>query len=195
MPIFVLFLLAGFVEISILILVGQAIGALPTIGLLFLGAVGGTWLLRREGRRTVREFAEAARLRRPPERGLGDGVMIAAGGILIILPGFVSDLAGLLCLFPPTRALLRRRLQRAAERRAHKMEQEMRERAQYVQGGSVSGPSPAAGAARPGTEDVIDGEVVSVSDDDEQQPKPDPPRKLAPEESTQAETSREQWRR
>ena len=68
MPILLLLLAAGVVELSVLVLVGHAIGALPTIGLLVLGAALGSWLMRREGLRALREFNEAARLRRPPER-------------------------------------------------------------------------------------------------------------------------------
>jgi UPF0716 protein FxsA len=45
-----------------------------------------------------------------------DGMLLAAAGVLIVLPGFVSDVLGLLLLLPPTRGLVRRRLLRAAER-------------------------------------------------------------------------------
>lgn len=161
MPAFLLLLvLAGVVEISVLIVVGQAIGVLPTLGLLLASAAIGVWLVRREGRRTLREFSEAARTQRPPNRELADGVLIAAGGILVLLPGFVSDLAGLLCLFPPTRAMMRGRLQRSAERRSARLEDEMRARAQHVYGTARTRP--------PQQGDVIDGEVVSVDEDDDQ---------------------------
>ena len=49
---------------------------------------------------------------------LTDGLLVAAGGVLLFLPGLVTDLAGLLLLLPPTRAMVRRRLVRAAEERA-----------------------------------------------------------------------------
>lgn len=179
MPVFVVLLVAGVVEISVLVLVGQAIGALPTIGLLIASAVLGAWLLRREGRRTLREFSEAARLRRPPERELSDGVLIALGGILILLPGLIGDVVGLLCLLPPTRAMLRRRLQRAAERRARTMQEQMRAQAQAQPGWSAHHSRQASAGT---DDDVIDGEVVSVEDDDEagtgsgDGPNPLPPR-------------------
>ncbi|GAB2677625.1 hypothetical protein GCM10027271_43140 [Saccharopolyspora gloriosae] len=170
MPILLLLLAIGVVEISVLVLVGSAIGVLPTIGLLIAGAALGSWMLRREGRRAFEAFNEAARLRRPPEREVADGVLIVAGGLLVVLPGFVSDVLGLLCLLPPTRAFLRRRLQRAAERRAEQMQERMRAGA----GAGWVGGMPGArfpGAGRPGAGyrddgDVIDGEVVSVSEDD-----------------------------
>jgi UPF0716 protein FxsA len=184
-PILVLLLVAGVVEIAVLVALGQVIGVLPTIGLLLAAAVLGTWLLRREGRRTLQEFREAARQRRPPEKELSDGVLIAAGGILIILPGFVSDVLGLLCLLPPTRALLRKRMMRAAERRSKEMQDQVWLHAQRVQR--------SRGATAPGS-DVIDGEVVSVTDDDEPTPTGGP-ELLPPQRSSQAERPDEQPRR
>jgi UPF0716 family protein affecting phage T7 exclusion len=113
-PILLILLIAAVVEVAVLVAVGDAIGVLPTIGLLLLASLVGAWLLRHEGRRALHAFTEAARTRRPPHRELVDGVLIAAGGVLIVLPGFVSDVIALLLLLPPTRALLRRRLLRSA---------------------------------------------------------------------------------
>lgn len=116
MPILLILLVAAVVEVAVLVAVGDAIGVLPTIGLLLLASLVGAWLLRREGSRTLRAFADAARTRRPPHRELVDGVLIAASGVLIVVPGFVSDVIALLVLLPPTRALLRRRILRSAGR-------------------------------------------------------------------------------
>lgn len=163
MPVLVLILIAGVVEVSVLVLVGQAIGVLPTIGLLIAAAAVGSWLLRREGRRALQEFSEAARLRRPPAREISDGVLIAAGGILILIPGLVSDVAALLFLLPPTRAVLRGRMQRAAERRSAAMQEQMR-----AQGWPAAGTGQAHQQRRSsGGDDVVDGEVVSVTEDDD----------------------------
>jgi UPF0716 protein FxsA len=106
------------VEITVLVLVGQAIGLLATILLLIAASVVGMWLLRREGARTFAAFQEALRTRRIPHREMADGVLIAAAGALIILPGFVSDLIALFLLFPPTRAIVTRRITRRTERQA-----------------------------------------------------------------------------
>lgn len=114
MPILLVLLIAAAVEVTVLVVVGDAIGVLPTIGLLLLASLVGAWLLRREGRRTLHAFTEAVRTRQPPHRELIDGVLIAAGGVLIVLPGFVSDVIALLVLLSPTRALLRRRMLRSA---------------------------------------------------------------------------------
>jgi UPF0716 protein FxsA len=117
MPVLLLLLIAAIVELTVLIVVGHAIGILATIGLLILASLLGAALLRREGTRTLRALIEALRTRNPPHRELLDGMLIAAAGVLIILPGFVSDVLGLLLLLPPTRALVRRRILSSAARR------------------------------------------------------------------------------
>jgi UPF0716 protein FxsA len=117
-PVLLLLLVGTFVEITVLVMVGQAIGVLPTILLLILASFIGLWLIRREGARTLSAFQQALRERRVPHREMIDGVVIAAAGVLILLPGFVSDVLALALLFPPTRALLTRRVTKAAERRA-----------------------------------------------------------------------------
>ncbi|HEU0089798.1 MAG TPA: FxsA family protein [Pseudonocardiaceae bacterium] len=116
MPVLLILLLAAVVELAVLLAVGDAIGALPTIGLLLLASLVGVALLRREGTRALVALHAALRARRPPHRELVDGMLIAAAGVCIVLPGFVSDLLGLLLLLPPVRGLVRRRLLRSAER-------------------------------------------------------------------------------
>lgn len=134
MPVLLILIVAAFIELTVLVMVGDAIGVLPTIGLLLLASLAGLALLRHEGTRTLAAFAEAVRTRRPPQREVIDGMLLAAAGVFIVAPGFVSDVAGLLLLLPPTRALVRRRMLRSAPGSAP--------RRQF----------------RPGT--VIDGEVV-----------------------------------
>ena len=114
MPVLLLLLLGSVVEITVLVLVGQAIGVLPTILLLIAASFIGMWLLRREGARTFAAFQQALRERRAPQRELADGFILGAAGVLILLPGFVSDVLALGLLFPPTRALLTRRMTRGA---------------------------------------------------------------------------------
>ncbi|MGH3855884.1 MAG: FxsA family protein [Pseudonocardiaceae bacterium] len=116
MPVLVL-IAAAIIELTVLIAVGHAIGILATIGLLILASLLGAALLRREGTRTLGAFVEALRTHRLPHRELLDGMLIAAAGVLIVLPGFVSDALGLLLLLPPTRALARRLILRSAARR------------------------------------------------------------------------------
>ncbi|MGQ0773350.1 MAG: FxsA family protein [Pseudonocardiales bacterium] len=148
MPVLLILLVAAVVELVVLIAVGNAIGVLATIGLLILASLVGAALLRREGTRTLVAFNEALRTRRPPHRELIDGMLIAAAAVFIVVPGFVSDVLGLLLLLPPTRALVRRRMLRSAER-----------------GAAEHG---APGHFAPGT--VIEGEVV----DESSTPRPGP---------------------
>lgn len=176
MPIFPVLLIGAAAEIAVLVLVAQAIGVLPTLGLLLAGALLGTWLVKREGRRMLAQVREAATARRSADREVSDGVLIAAGGLLFLVPGFLSDVAGLACVFPPTRSLLRRRMQRSAERRAQAMREQVRWSFQSGSAGAGSfgsvpfGQAPSgngpAGRRETSEGDVIDGEVVSVSEDD-----------------------------
>ncbi len=166
MPVLVLLLLGIALEITVLVLVGQAVGVLGTLALLLGAGLLGVWLLRREGRRTLREFSEATRQRRPPTRELSDSVLVAAGGVLILLPGFVSDAAGLLLLFPPLRAVVRRRMQRSAERRARHFEAQVR----AAQAAQAAGRDP-----RRAADDVVDGEVLDGEViDEEEEPRTGP---------------------
>ncbi|RZS32677.1 UPF0716 protein FxsA [Herbihabitans rhizosphaerae] len=115
MPVLLLILLAMVVEITVIVLVGSAIGALATILLLVLASVVGIALLRREGTRALAAFGDAVRSRRAPQREMADGVLIGVAGMLVLVPGFVSDVLALALLLPPTRALIRKRLLRRAE--------------------------------------------------------------------------------
>lgn len=113
----VVFLFYVIAEVVAVWAVGSALGVFATIGLLLAGAVLGSWLARREGSRAARAFLATARAGRPAHAEITDGMLIALGGLLILLPGFVSDLAGFLLLLPPTRAVFRRRWLHRIERR------------------------------------------------------------------------------
>lgn len=117
MPVLLLLLVAMIVEITVLVLVGNAIGVLPTVLLLLVASLVGMVLLRREGTRTMASFTSAVRERRVPYREVTDGMMIAVAGVLILVPGFVSDVLAIALLIPPTRAVVRRVLEGFAARR------------------------------------------------------------------------------
>lgn len=111
-PLVLLFIGVSIAEIYVLIQVGQAIGALPTIGLLILDSILGSMLLRAQGRSVWRRFNLAISEGRPPTREAADGALVIAGAALLISPGFVTDLAGVLLLLPPTRAVVRKAIAR-----------------------------------------------------------------------------------
>jgi len=114
----VAFLLYVVAEFAAIWAVGSAVGVLGTIGLLLAGAFIGSWLARREGAKAMRAFVETARSGRSAEKEVTDGMLVALGGVLIMLPGFVSDVLGLLLLLPPSRAVARRIWLRRMEKRA-----------------------------------------------------------------------------
>ncbi len=107
---FLAFLIIPVIEIWLLILVGQTIGGGATVVLLLAAAVLGGWLMRREGRRAWAGLQTALQSGRMPERELGDSAMVMAGGALLLVPGFLSDIAGIFLALPVTRPIARRAL-------------------------------------------------------------------------------------
>jgi UPF0716 protein FxsA len=117
-------------EIWLLMTVAEAAGGLTVLALLVAGVVLGAMAVKRAGRSAWRGLAAASRgsaSGSEPSGGEadsaaartepGNAALAMLGGLLLMLPGLVSDVAGLLCLFPPTRALLGRVLLRALDRR------------------------------------------------------------------------------
>jgi len=109
---FLLFLIVPAVELALLLQIGRWIGLWPTIGLIFATALAGSFLARREGMATWRAFRQRLAEGKLPGRELIDGVLILLAGALLITPGVLTDLLGLIGLLPPTRALIRRYLMR-----------------------------------------------------------------------------------
>ncbi|MGP3922060.1 FxsA family membrane protein [Streptomyces sp. 8N616] len=116
-------------EIWLLTVVGRAFGGFTVLVLLVAGAVLGGYVIKRAGRRAWRGLTanvQAAQAAAASGRPLDETAASAEssgntlpmiGGLLLMMPGLISDAAGLLCIFPPTRALLRRLLERSLERR------------------------------------------------------------------------------
>lgn len=109
-----LFIVVPIAELYVIIQVGQAIGVLPTLALLFLDAILGSLLLRHQGRGAWRRFNEALAQRRFPGKEVADGLLIVVGGTLLLAPGFITDIFGVLLLIPPTRAIARSILKRVS---------------------------------------------------------------------------------
>jgi UPF0716 protein FxsA len=104
----VLFILVPLAELYVILQVGDAIGAVPTILLLAADSVLGAWLMKAQGRTVWRRFNAALAEGRAPTREVFDGVLVIFGGAFLITPGFITDVIGFFLLLPPTRALVRR---------------------------------------------------------------------------------------
>ena len=93
-------------EIALFVVIGGAIGVLPTLLGVVLTGIAGALVLRWQGVATLSRLN--ARLSRGelPAREMADTMLIGLGGFLLLLPGYVTDLVGLLLILPPTRHLL-----------------------------------------------------------------------------------------
>jgi UPF0716 protein FxsA len=100
--VFVLFVVAPIVEIASIVFVAQFAGWWTLVAII-AAAVLGMYVLSRTGRTWLRRVSEEGQ----PGRATGDSAMLFAAGVLLIIPGFVSDVIGLLLLLPFVRVLLR----------------------------------------------------------------------------------------
>lgn len=106
-------LVAGFIVVSVaevwlLTLAGAAIGVGWVLAILLAEAVVGSLLLRHEGRKSWRALVDAYEAGRVPTGQLADAALVLAGGIMLIMPGFVTDVVGLIFLVPFTRTYARK---------------------------------------------------------------------------------------
>ncbi|MBI3202625.1 MAG: FxsA family protein [Myxococcales bacterium] len=114
---FVLFVALPFVDLVLLLRVGSLLGFWPTVALtLAMGALG-AWLAKREGLRVWRAWTRALSELRAPEQGIIDGVLVIAGGALLMAPGVLTDVVGFAFLIPPTRKLIAGLVRRGVDRR------------------------------------------------------------------------------
>ena len=102
-----IFIAVPIAEIWLIIQVGHVIGVLNTIGLLILDSLLGTWLFKTEGVKAWTRLTEAVAAGRMPTKELVDGALVVLGGALLIAPGFITDVLGLLCVLPFTRPVVR----------------------------------------------------------------------------------------
>jgi UPF0716 protein FxsA len=103
-------LLAGLwalAEVLVFVLVASWIGLGWTILAALATSALGWVLLARQGVRALAELRERAQTRQGAGRALGDAGLVAVGGLLMVLPGFLGDVLGLLCLLPGTRGVVR----------------------------------------------------------------------------------------
>lgn len=114
---FLAFLVVPFLELYVIIQVGHALGALNTIALLLLVSMVGAALVKREGLAVLRRAQERIATGAVPGRELVDGVLVLLAGALLLTPGFLSDVVGVLLLLPPVRAGVRASATRYLRRR------------------------------------------------------------------------------
>ena len=105
LKLFLAFTLIPLVEIYLLIKLGQNFGAITSILLAIFTGILGAYLARMEGLRTLFRIQETMGEGRMPGEELLDALLIAIAGLVLITPGFITDVAGFLLLFPFTRML------------------------------------------------------------------------------------------
>ncbi|HEX5615875.1 MAG TPA: FxsA family protein [Acidimicrobiia bacterium] len=101
------FLVVPVVELYVIVAVGQQIGVLETLLLMVVVSLVGAWLAKHEGFWVLRRIREQIDQGRVPTDELIDGALVLSAGLLLLTPGFVTDVVGIVALFPPTRAVLR----------------------------------------------------------------------------------------
>lgn len=99
-------LLAIFIEITGFIIVGSRIGVLATLILVLLSMLAGIYLLRSQGISILTRMQNELTAGRAPDRQMAEGAMVVIGAILLIIPGFVSDIIGILLFIQPVRDLI-----------------------------------------------------------------------------------------
>ncbi len=107
-----LFIGVPIAELYVIWQIGAAIGILPTIALLILDSVLGAALMRSQGRSAWVRLNRTLAAGRVPGREVIDGALVIFGGALLLTPGFLTDVLGLILLLPPTRAIVRTMLVR-----------------------------------------------------------------------------------
>ena len=107
----IVLILVPLAEIFVLIESGRVIGVWPTVFLVVLTGIVGSWLMRDQGLALLGQIQAELRTGQLPASTLLDGALVLAGGLLLLTPGFCTDLAGFTMLVPSTRRWWRRCLE------------------------------------------------------------------------------------
>jgi UPF0716 protein FxsA len=105
-------------ELAVLVAVAGTIGVGDTVALVVLVSIAGVWLAKRAGLKVLTRVQAALGRGEVPSREVADGALVLLAGVLLIVPGFLSDGVALLLLLPPTRAAARGLLLRGLTRRS-----------------------------------------------------------------------------
>lgn len=103
----VLFIAVPAIELWGLISIGNVIGGWSTVALVILTGIVGAWLAKQQGIQVVRNVQFQLSRGQMPTESLIDGALVLAGGIMLLFPGFFSDVIGILLLLPYTRLIVR----------------------------------------------------------------------------------------
>ncbi|MFV2051205.1 FxsA family protein [Aliiroseovarius sp. YM-037] len=141
-----IFIAVPLIEIALFIQLGGAIGLFPTLAIVVLTAVLGTWLVRTQGALAINELRGSFSELRDPTEPLAHGAMILIAGALLLTPGFFTDTVGFLLLFPPFRRAAYRYLRARVK----------------VQSFSMGPDQPDPHRPHPQDPDIIDGDFQEV---------------------------------
>lgn len=101
---FIAIILISFLELYVLLAVGSVIGTIPTIFLIIASAGLGSYLLKQQGLAAFQRYQAMVQKHEIPAMEVLEGVFILLGGVLLLTPGFITDVAGLCCLLPSLRS-------------------------------------------------------------------------------------------
>ena len=104
--IFLAIILIPVIEIYLFIKIGSQIGAITTIFLIFITAIVGVYYAKYEGLNTLKSGFEQLKKNQPPAYEVISGALIALGAILLIIPGFATDILGFIIIFPLSRKII-----------------------------------------------------------------------------------------
>ncbi|SNB45546.1 FxsA family protein [Geobacter sp. DSM 9736] len=114
---FIVFAVVPVVELYVLIKIGKVIGAWETVAILLAVSFVGAWLVKHQGFAIISRIQAELAFGRLPAAELLEGFLILVGGILLLTPGFLTDLLGIFCILPAGRHILKRNLRRWLEQR------------------------------------------------------------------------------
>ena len=153
MWLFAVFLAIPLIEIALFIQVGGLIGLWPTLAIVILTAILGTWLVRTQGRQALNDLRRSFSDLNDPSEPLAHGAMILVAGALLLTPGFFTDAVGFALLAPPVRVAVYRWLKQRVKVQRFEMGPEPRPRREPFR------------PRRPKDADVIEGEYSEVPPD------------------------------
>ena len=160
----VLFVVVPLTELYLLLAIGQLIGFWPTVLLTLVTALVGGTLAKREGTKVLRAWRDALARQEAPSQGVLDGVLVLLGGALLVTPGVLTDVTGLLMLFPTSRGRIANRVRRAVDERIAAETVQVVTVGGFGPGGpgEPGGPGGPLGAAAPRRANVIETQGESV---------------------------------